>query len=76
MKSCQIVIYLVGNASFRSKWQDAEMKLALRQNLPIFLIRIPKTTGPVPQPVNHLHAINWEPKLIISKIKEKTNSLN
>lgn len=48
MTDCNVALFLVGNNNHNSPWIEREVQLATSKGLPIIVMRLPHTSGGVP----------------------------
>jgi len=70
MKQSDIVVFLIGNDSHNSKWIDYEALLTLNWNYPYIVVRLPNTSGGLPNPLKNqeFEEIEHNPRKIQSAI--------
>lgn len=59
MTGCDCAIFLIGNDNHNSPWIKREAELAASMNLKRIAIRLPNTTGGLPDELRNVKLINW-----------------
>ena len=49
MNNCDVALFLVGNNNHNSPWIEREVELATSKGFPILVMKLPDSTGGVPQ---------------------------
>ncbi len=59
MTDCEWAIFLIGNDNHNSPWIKREAELAASMNIKRIAIRLPNTTGGLPDELRNVKLINW-----------------
>ncbi len=61
MQGCSSALFIIGNNNHNSPWINREVELAISKNLDIYITRLPRTQGGLPQklPRNRYTEVTW-----------------
>lgn len=76
IKEASLVIVLVGENNLDHPWLDWEGEFCHQWQIRRVLLRIPYTTGPIPEEFKFLREIAYNPNAIEKEIKEKSGYPN
>ena len=48
IQNCNMALFLIGNNNHNSPWIEREVQLAISKSLPILVMKLPDTTGGIP----------------------------
>jgi hypothetical protein len=73
LKQASLVIVLVGESNMDHPWLDWEGEFCHQWGIRRVLLRIPYTTGAIPEEFKFLREIAYNPNAIEKELKESTN---